>query len=96
MRRLTAAAQRVSAGDLSATAGVTARDEVGVLSRTFDEMTGSLSRLTGDLRATAARLETVLASMTDGLLATDESGAVTSVNRRSAGDARSRGAGRGR
>jgi PAS domain S-box-containing protein len=44
-------------------------------------MTSSLGRLTGDLRDAAARLETVLASMTDGLLATDGAGVVTSVNR---------------
>jgi len=81
VRRLTAAAQRVSSGDLSATAGVSAWDEVGALSRTFDAMTGNLTRLTGDLRSSAVRLETVLASMSDGLLATDAAGLVTSVNR---------------
>jgi two-component system sensor histidine kinase VicK len=81
VRRLTAAAERVAAGDLSASVGATTKDEVGTLARTFDTMTGSLARLTGDLRDSAARLETVLASMTDGLLATDEAGAVTSVNR---------------
>jgi two-component system sensor histidine kinase VicK len=81
VRRLTAAAQRVAAGDLTASARVTTRDEVGTLSHTFDDMTGSLARLTGDLRASAVRLETVLASMTDGLLATDGDGLVTSVNR---------------
>ncbi|HUR15215.1 MAG TPA: ATP-binding protein [Mycobacteriales bacterium] len=81
VRRLTAAAARVAAGDLSASAGVRTRDEVGTLSNTFDTMTSSLTQLTGDLRDSAARLEAVLASMTDGLLATDGSGAVTSVNR---------------
>jgi two-component system sensor histidine kinase VicK len=81
VRRLTAAAARVAAGDLTASAGVTTRDEVGTLSSTFDAMTGSLTQLTGDLRDSAARLEAVLASMTDGLLATDGTGAVTSVNR---------------
>ena len=80
VRRLTAAAERVSAGDLTTTAGQSGRDEVGTLSRTFDAMTGSLARLTGDLRASTARLETVLASMSDGLVATDGSGCVTSIN----------------
>jgi two-component system sensor histidine kinase VicK len=81
VRRLTAAAQRVAAGDLSTTAGQAGRDEVGRLSRTFDDMTGSLARLTGDLRASTVRLETVLASMSDGLVATDGTGCVTSINR---------------
>ena len=81
VRRLTAAAERVAAGDLTVTTGLTSRDEVGTLSRSFDAMTGSVSRLTGDLRASAARLETVLSSMTDGLVAADADGLVTSVNR---------------
>ncbi|MCW2681463.1 MAG: domain S-box, partial [Frankiales bacterium] len=81
VRRLTLAAQRVAAGDLTASGPPAAgRDEVGVLSRTFDAMTGSLARLTGDLRSSADRLETVLASMSDGLLATDADGRITSAN----------------
>jgi PAS domain S-box-containing protein len=80
VRRLTAAAARVSAGDLAATAAVASADEVGTLSRTFDTMTRSLARLTGDLRSSAARLETVLSSMSDGLVATDAHGLVTSIN----------------
>ncbi len=82
MRQLTAAAQRLAAGDLRAAgAAGRSRDEVGVLSRTFDTMTGSLAQLTGDLRSSAARLETVLASMSDGLLSTDAEGRVAAVNR---------------
>ncbi len=82
VRRLTAAAERLAAGDLTGgTGAVRSRDEVGVLARTFETMTGSLAQLTGDLRSSAARLETVLASMSDGLLSTDGDGPVTSVNR---------------
>lgn len=81
VRRLTAAAERVAAGDLAGTAGVGGRDEVGTLARTFDTMTGSLARLTADLRSAAGRLETVLASISDGLVATDAGGRVTSANR---------------
>jgi PAS domain S-box-containing protein len=80
VRRLTAAAARVTAGDLTATADVRSADEVGTLSRTFDTMTGSLSQLTDELRAAAARLQTVLTSMSDGLVATDAAGLVTSIN----------------
>jgi PAS domain S-box-containing protein len=81
VRQLTLAAERIAGGDLSVRADVTTRDEVGTLARQFDTMTTSLGRLTGDLRDSAARLSTVLASMTDGLLATDADGVVTSVNR---------------
>ena len=80
VRRLTAAAAQVSAGDLTASAEVGGADEVATLSRTFDTMTGSLSQLTGDLRSAAARLATVLSSMSDGLVATDAQGLVTSIN----------------
>jgi PAS domain S-box-containing protein len=80
VRRLTAAAARVSSGDLAVSAAVPSADEVGTLSRTFDTMTASLMRLTGDLRSSAARLETVLSSMSDGLVATDAQGLVTSIN----------------
>jgi two-component system sensor histidine kinase VicK len=80
VRRLTAAASRVSAGDLAASADVRSADEVGTLSRTFDTMTASLVQLTGDLRSSAARLSTVLSSMSDGLVATDAQGRVTSIN----------------
>jgi PAS domain S-box-containing protein len=81
VRRLTLAAERITGGDLSVRTDVTSRDEVGTLAARFDTMTASLGQLTGDLRDSAARLSTVLASMTDGLLATDAVGVVTSVNR---------------
>jgi two-component system sensor histidine kinase VicK len=78
---LTEAAERIAGGDLTATTAVRSKDEVGTLSRTFATMTASLGQLTGDLRESAEQLETVLASMSDGLLATDEDGLVTNVNR---------------
>jgi PAS domain S-box-containing protein len=87
VRRLTVAAGRVRRGDLEATATLPSRDEVGSLSRAFDAMTESLRRLTADLRATAAqeaalraRLETVVESMSDGLVVTDERSFVTAAN----------------
>ena len=87
VRRLTIAAGQVRRGELDTQAKVTSRDEVGRLSRAFDAMTASLRTLTADLRSTAeqeqelrARLETVVSSMSDGLLVTDADGVVTSVN----------------
>ena len=87
VRRLTIAAGQVRRGELDTRATVGSRDEVGRLSRAFDAMTASLRTLTADLRTTAeqeqalrARLETVVSSMTDGLLVTDANWVVTSVN----------------
>lgn len=87
VRRLTVAAGRVRAGDLDTTVPVESADEVGALARAFDQMTSSLRGLTGDLRDAAeeesklrARLETVVSSMTDGLVTTDADGRVVAAN----------------
>ncbi|HWA67408.1 MAG TPA: ATP-binding protein [Mycobacteriales bacterium] len=87
VRRLTLAAGRVRAGDLDSTVAVESMDEVGELARAFDAMTSSLRGLTGDLRDAAelearlrARLETVVSSMTDGLVTTDGTGVVVAAN----------------
>jgi signal transduction histidine kinase len=87
VRRLTIAAGRVRAGDLDTTVSVDSTDEVGELARAFDAMTSSLRGLTGDLRDAAelearlrARLETVVSSMTDGLVTTDGRGVVVAAN----------------
>jgi PAS domain S-box-containing protein len=87
VRRLTLAAGRVRGGDLDTTVSVETSDEVGSLARAFDAMTSSLRGLTGDLRSAATaeaalrgRLETVVGSMTDGLLTTDGEGRVADAN----------------
>ncbi len=87
VRRLTVAAGRIRAGDLESEVAIEGSDEVGELARAFDAMTTSLRTLTGDLRASAVeearlrgRLETVVSSMTDGLLTTDRQGVVVAAN----------------
>jgi two-component system phosphate regulon sensor histidine kinase PhoR len=87
IRRLTVAAGRVRRGDLDAATQVRSHDEVGQLARAFDAMTASLRSATGDLRAAAeqeaalrARLETVVESMTDGLVVVDGKDRVTAIN----------------
>ena len=87
--QLTEVAEAVRRGDLTATAvKVRATDEVGRLARTFDAMTATLRQANDELRLTAeeesslrARLEVVLASITEGLVVADADGIVTSVNR---------------
>jgi two-component system, OmpR family, phosphate regulon sensor histidine kinase PhoR len=87
IRRLTAATGRVRRGDLDTSTQARSRDEVGQLARAFDAMTASLRSATGELREAAeqeaalrARLETVVESMTDGLVVVDGKNRVTSVN----------------
>ena len=84
---LTDAARRVQAGDLGASAEVRGEDEVADLSVAFNRMTGSVASMTDELRVAAAeqsrlraRLETVLDSMGDGLIAVDTEGTVSTAN----------------
>lgn len=84
---LTRAARQVQAGNLSAKAEVVGQDEVGDLSAAFNQMTDSLSEKTDRLREAAlaeaelrGRLETVLNSMGDGLVAVDDEGLVVTYN----------------
>lgn len=88
IRDLTMAADRVREGDLTARVSLGTADEVGVLGDTFDEMTEALSSLTRDLRETAEeqlelrrRLETILQSMTDGVVAVNTRGTIVAFNR---------------
>jgi signal transduction histidine kinase/HAMP domain-containing protein len=85
--RLTAAAARVSSGDLDTRADVRSHDELGRLAGAFDGMTTSLAGLAGDLRLAADEesrlrqdLETVLASLSDGVVVVREAGQVTRAN----------------
>lgn len=87
VRRLTAAAAAVGRGKLDTTVAVDSPDEIGTLGRTFDQMTRSLAGQARQLRDAAdeqarlrARLEALTASMSDGLVATDEDGKVITFN----------------
>ncbi|MGH2692895.1 MAG: sensor histidine kinase [Actinomycetota bacterium] len=84
---LTGAARRVSAGDLDAKAEVGGEDEVADLAGAFNRMTDSVTSMTEELRLAAteqsqlrARLETVVNSMGDGLIAVDDDGRVVTYN----------------
>ncbi|HEX2296694.1 MAG TPA: ATP-binding protein, partial [Actinomycetota bacterium] len=88
IQALTATAGRVREGDLSAQAVVQGEDEVGQLGETFNEMTASLQRMTDDLREAAleeerlrTRIETIMQSMADGLVAVDANMRVLAFNR---------------
>lgn len=88
IRDLTDAAEKVRQGDLSIRVSPKTFDEVGVLGETFDQMTVSLGALTRDLTNTAEeqmqlrrQIETILQSMTEGMLAVDNQSLVVAFNR---------------
>jgi PAS domain S-box-containing protein len=87
IQSLTMRAREVREGDLTVKAEVTGDDEVGQLGETFNEMTASLQTMTGDLRAAVreegrlrSRIETIIQSMADGLVAVDAGGNVLAFN----------------
>ena len=87
IRRLTEVAEAVREGNLDVTADVDSGDEVGVLGRTFEEMTASLSSQSSQLRDAAgvqarlrARLEALTSSMSDGLVAVNPDGKIVTFN----------------
>lgn len=80
VRRLTAVAERMARGDLDARLFVTSRDEVGKLTRTFNNMGEQLRDKVSTLDQQRSRLATVLELMADGVLITDGDGRVQLIN----------------
>lgn len=87
IQRLTRTASEVREGRLDAKADVGGTDEVGQLGTTFNEMTDALLRLTTDLREAAveegrlrSRIETIIESMADALVAVDQERMILAFN----------------
>ena len=87
IQQLTVAAGAVREGDLSVTAPVGGRDEVGRLGEVFNSMTTALRGTTEELRRAAreeealrGRIETIIQSMADGLVAVDSDRKVLAFN----------------
>jgi PAS domain S-box-containing protein len=88
MSSLAQAAQRVAAGDLRQAVETDREDELGFLAQSFNEMTGALLEASREAESGRARLqaqgdylETVLGSLSAGVLSLDAEGRLLRVNR---------------
>ncbi|MCK6460388.1 MAG: ATP-binding protein [Planctomycetes bacterium] len=77
---LTAAAQRVEAGDFSARVYPRGRDEAARLGHAFNRMAGQLRETLARAEAEAARLAAVLEGMNEGVVAVDAQERISFVN----------------
>jgi signal transduction histidine kinase len=81
LQELVSTAQAVSSGDLARRSHVIANDEVGILARSFNDMTGHLLNLYRVVRAESSQRAAIVESITDGVVVCDPSGNVVLVNR---------------
>ncbi len=81
LQELVATAQAVTAGDLERRSRVSARDEVGLLADSFNNMTGHLLELVRAVRAEASQRAAIVESIADGVVVCDPAGAVLVTNR---------------
>lgn len=81
VEELTHIAAQMSAGDLTRTVRPRGPDEIGRLGEMFNQMADRLRATISTLSAEQTKLAAVVAGMTDGVVACDQSGAVTLANR---------------
>lgn len=80
IRRLTAVARRLAEGDLNARLYVSTEDEIGQLTRAFNEMADRLRTQVHTLAEEQSRLAAVLESAASGIVITDAEGEVRLMN----------------
>ncbi len=80
VRRLTEVVHRTADGDLSARLLPTTQDEIGELTRSFNQMAIQLRKTINSLTEQQNQLSAVLDNMADGVLITDTQGIVQLIN----------------
>jgi two-component system phosphate regulon sensor histidine kinase PhoR len=78
--RLVRASRAVAEGDLERRTGIVRTDEIGILAKTFDAMTGRLSERTRALEEAIGRMRAILSSIGDGVLLEDLEGKFIPLN----------------
>ena len=80
LRERTHGAERVAGGDFSDKLEVTSRDEIGVLTNTFNDMAGQLRDTLQQVENERNKLDTLFLHMTDGVVAFSSEGNVIHSN----------------
>jgi two-component system phosphate regulon sensor histidine kinase PhoR len=83
LREVTEASQRIAAGQFDQRIPVRSKDETGQLAQAFNDMSSNLDGLVRDISEERTKLQTVLASMADGVIMTDVEGNIVLANRTS-------------
>ena len=73
-------AMRIARGDYSHKVAVKGKDELGQLAETFNQLAERIEETQEAMEAERNRLNSVLAHMTDGVVATDRRGKVITIN----------------
>ncbi len=80
INQLTRRAEAMAKGDFSRPVNVRSGDEIGRLGRTFNKMAEQLDKNMSDISDEKNKLEIVLKTMADGLIATDDAGNIVHIN----------------
>ena len=80
IRLVTAAAKRISSGQMDQQILTNARGETAELAAAFNEMSGNLRTMIGDLSTQTGKLSAVLDTMDDGVVMTDVDGNIGLAN----------------
>ena len=80
IRQLTRAAKQIATGELDQQIMVNARDEIGELAHAFNEMSQSLKKTIAGIEEEGNKLSTVLSTMADGVIMTDDERTVVMAN----------------
>ena len=83
LREVTEASQRIAGGQFDQRIPVRSKDETGQLAQAFNDMSANLDGLVRDISDERTKLQTVLASMADGVIMTDVEGNIVLANRTS-------------
>ena len=81
VKKLTQISRRIAGGELDQEIEVTSRDEVGELTRAFNQMSARLREMVALLTSERDRMTAIVSTMEDGVIIVDDDGKVSMVNK---------------